>query len=646
MHHMTRLILFLLVFSAAALPAAAQTASTTSGEPPAVPTPAPIPDGLEAFLEGRRLEAAGRLRDAAAAYEQAMQQAPGVTEIRVSLAALLQQVGLSDRVVELLRDQEPMDWYGRRVYAMALANVMIQRPEMAEAALAAIQDAAEERADDPGLQTAQARVLHRLGRVAEAEVIIADLRAARGGGAQLASYHGRLLEELDRLDDAVEVFSTCADVFSGCRDGLVDVSIASGRLAEAGQALLLDTPNDETDTLLRAAALLSDGGRPDEALATVRRVLTQVPDSPRALTLEALILTDVGRLGEAAPKLRRLLRDDSENPDLLLAAAWAQADRGRGDVDAAREFLNRAWEVVNEDASVPVSTRVCLTGARIELLADRPSAAREWLARIAEPGSMGAELLQLLAESFRRTESWTEGVATLLRLQPRLPAPLRPAAVALENEFRLRAGDATGAARLNRIIAEEPLTAVFMALQAYQSLERWQAVAEGAAVAVARFPDEPGLQFTRAAALERSGAIDEAITAFEAILAEDPTNADAANYLGYLWADRNEELHRALELIQMAVEQRPDSAAYLDSLGWVHYRLGNFEQAEHWLRRSIELGGDADGTVLAHLGEVLAALGRDPEAREILRRALDLGPEHPDLVRELLEQLDGADDRP
>jgi tetratricopeptide (TPR) repeat protein len=96
----------------------------------------------------------------------------------------------------------------------------------------------------------------------------------------------------------------------------------------------------------------------------------------------------------------------------------------------------------------------------------------------------------------------------------------------------------------------------------------------------------------------------------------------------------------------MAVEQRPDSAAYLDSLGWVHYRLGNFEQAEHWLRRSIELGGDADGTVLAHLGEVLAALGRDPEAREILRRALDLGPEHPDLVRELLEQLDGADDRP
>jgi tetratricopeptide (TPR) repeat protein len=419
MHHMTRLILFLLVFSAAALPAAAQTASTTSGEPPAVPTPAPIPDGLEAFLEGRRLEAAGRLRDAAAAYEQAMQQAPGVTEIRVSLAALLQQVGLSDRVVELLRDQEPMDWYGRRVYAMALANVMIQRPEMAEAALAAIQDAAEERADDPGLQTAQARVLHRLGRVAEAEVIIADLRAARGGGAQLASYHGRLLEELDRLDDAVEVFSTCADVFSGCRDGLVDVSIASGRLAEAGQALLLDTPNDETDTLLRAAALLSDGGRPDEALATVRRVLTQVPDSPRALTLEALILTDVGRLGEAAPKLRRLLRDDPENPDLLLAAAWAQADRGRGDVDAAREFLNRAWEVVNEDASVPVSTRVCLTGARIELLADRPSAAREWLARIAEPGSMGAELLQLLAESFRRTESWTEGVGDA----PATPAP-------------------------------------------------------------------------------------------------------------------------------------------------------------------------------------------------------------------------------
>lgn len=622
-------------------PGAAGAQPSTGDEDRAAP---PLPAGLEVFLEARQLEAAGMVREAAERYQQAMELAPEVAEIRISLAALLQRVGLSERVVELLEnDWQKLDWFGRRVYAMALANVIVQRPERAPEALEVIEQLVDERADDPQLETAKARVLHRMGRVAEAETVIAELRAARGGGPRLASYHGRLLEELGHHRKALDVFASCEQAFRGCREGKVDALMALGRLGEAGQVLYEDAGPEELDQLLKAAAMLYDGGRSEQALEAVGAVLTAAPDSPRARTLEALILTDMGRLDEAVPKLRRLLRSDRDNPDLLVATAWAVAARGEGDLEEARELIGRAWEVASEEAGNPVATRVCLTAARIELAAGQPRRAREWLGRVSEPGPSGRDLLQLTAETYRRTGDWRDGVGALLRLQPRLGADLRPAAVALESEFRLRAGDARGHEQLERLVRYGELPAVMMALQAYQVLERWPDVARSAATAAERFPDERGFQFARAAALERQGEIDTAAEAFQALLRDDPEDADAANYLGYMWADRGVNLKRSLELIQMAVTRHPENAAFLDSLGWVHYRLGNLDEAEHWLRRSIALGGGGDGTVLAHLGEVLFELGRAEEARDLLERALDLGPENPEVVRDLLDRLgDGS----
>ena len=111
-----------------------------------------------------------------------------------------------------------------------------------------------------------------------------------------------------------------------------------------------------------------------------------------------------------------------------------------------------------------------------------------------------------------------------------------------------------------------------------------------------------------------------------------------SNYLGYMWVDRNVRLDEALRLITRAVDLEPTNSAYLDSLGWVHYRLGNLEIAEQWLRRALQLG-EPDGTVLAHLGEILVARGAQDEARLVLRQALERLPESPDRVRELLAGL-------
>lgn len=112
------------------------------------------------------------------------------------------------------------------------------------------------------------------------------------------------------------------------------------------------------------------------------------------------------------------------------------------------------------------------------------------------------------------------------------------------------------------------------------------------------------VHFLRGAMYEKAKKFDEAEAEFRKVLEINPESASALNYLGYMFADRNVRLNEALTMIQKAVDMEPHNAAYLDSLGWVYYRLNRLEEAEEYLRRSLERGS-RDPTVHDHLGDVL-----------------------------------------
>ncbi|MCX7885669.1 MAG: tetratricopeptide repeat protein [Verrucomicrobiae bacterium] len=142
--------------------------------------------------------------------------------------------------------------------------------------------------------------------------------------------------------------------------------------------------------------------------------------------------------------------------------------------------------------------------------------------------------------------------------------------------------------------------------------------------------------FSYGAACERAGQYEKAAALFRKSLELDPNNHNAANYLGYMWADRNENLNEALELIQKAVSLQPDNAAYLDSLGWVYYRLGRLEDALKHLRRAIELSAkEPDPILYDHLADVLHALNQREEAIQALRKAIELDPKNKDYTEKL-----------
>jgi tetratricopeptide (TPR) repeat protein len=106
------------------------------------------------------------------------------------------------------------------------------------------------------------------------------------------------------------------------------------------------------------------------------------------------------------------------------------------------------------------------------------------------------------------------------------------------------------------------------------------------------------------------------------VLKLDPTHAQAGNDLGYTWADAGKNLDRAEELIRLAVNAEPDNPSYLDSLGWVLYKRGRFDQASKLLEQACSPAETADPIVLDHLGDDMYRLNRTDQAKQAWQRSL------------------------
>lgn len=115
---------------------------------------------------------------------------------------------------------------------------------------------------------------------------------------------------------------------------------------------------------------------------------------------------------------------------------------------------------------------------------------------------------------------------------------------------------------------------------------------------------------------------DEAKRSYERALRLDPDNHNAMNNYAYNLSIRDENLDRALELAESAVSFQPENAAYLDTIGWVYYKRGEFEQAKEFIQRSVDTG-EAGPEVFEHLGDAFKALGNTEEAIRWWNKALE-----------------------
>ncbi len=145
-----------------------------------------------------------------------------------------------------------------------------------------------------------------------------------------------------------------------------------------------------------------------------------------------------------------------------------------------------------------------------------------------------------------------------------------------------------------------------------------------------------GFYFQFGAASERRGDFVQAEHLFRKCLSLQPDFAEALNYLGYMWAERGENMDEALRLIQRAVELEPNNAAYLDSMAWVLFKSAQAQEALGWMQKAIAFSEEPDPTLYDHLGDILAALGLKAEARQAWQQSLDLKAD--ESIRKKFEQ--------
>ena len=172
------------------------------------------------------------------------------------------------------------------------------------------------------------------------------------------------------------------------------------------------------------------------------------------------------------------------------------------------------------------------------------------------------------------------------------------------------------------------LVRIYLAIgELLRSEARFQDAVEVYTTALEIVPGNTDLLYSRGLVAERIGRLDILEQDILEILKTEPDNAHALNVLGFTLADQTDRYREAYGYLQRAIEIMPDDAAIIDSLGWVNYRLGNYDEAIRLLRSALARFDDSE--IAAHLGEVLWVSGARGEARSVWQRALRKVPNDP-----------------
>ena len=220
--------------------------------------------------------------------------------------------------------------------------------------------------------------------------------------------------------------------------------------------------------------------------------------------------------------------------------------------------------------------------------------------------------------------------ATYLRLAELLLVPLKQSerAVSVLTEGRRRYPDAPEFAYYLAIALRESKKAK----DAVIMFEEAQNEAQNAEADFLK----PRFYVEYGAAAQEAGLYDKAAELFHKAIAMDPANAaEPYNYLGYMWAEQNSHLDEAEDAIKRALQLDPENGAYLDSMAWVEYRQGKYDQALENLKRAIENLPREDAVVFEHLGDVYLKLNRVSQALESWQKAKTLDPSNKDLAAKI-----------
>jgi tetratricopeptide (TPR) repeat protein len=655
----------LFLFGAMSLLAAQEAPSPQAAEAPpaqgAAPAAATVPDHARAYyhftLARRYRELAGAfnrseyIERAIAGYKQALEADPDSLFLRTELAELYARVS---RTGDAVREAEA---------------VLKINPDYADAhrLLARIYWHAL------GENLSEAATKESLGKAMEHLEAVVRLDPA---DVESALELGRLYKVTNQGTKAEELFKRLLDDDPTSRSALANLAQLYFDRGDYDQAveLLQRIPEDAMEPSL--LGMLGYGylqtRQFDKAVAAYEKALALDPDNLDLRRVYAEGLMASGKTAAARAELEKILRLEPQDGAIYLRLA--QVDRQEGRFELARQELERARSLIPDNS--PASAEVTYQQALLENLVGNDDKAIQLLQGLLKQSERPegrytpaeannrAVFLERLGVIYRTQEKFESALAVFrqilalgsglaargesliietLRLnrQPRKALELAQAAVEkYPQERRLRVQEATllgeqgrleeAVGRLRALLKDNAADQeIYMAMgQIYAQAKRFpeaEAVLLKALDLSATPDDQEFPLFLLGSVFERQKQYDRAEEQFKKVLAVNPLNAAAANYMGYMLADRGVRLEESVQYIQKALELEPNNGAYLDSLGWAYFKMRRFDEAEAYLEKAARLI-PSDPTIREHLGRVYLQLGKKRQAQEQWERALKEGP--------------------
>ncbi len=432
------------------------------------------------------------------------------------------------------------------------------------------------------------------------EVLSAFPEGARS--AKLYSALGYTYEQNKSYKKAIEAYQKAVDLD---HDNLDSIRGLAQNLMNDGQpdaalvqykAIVEADPSD-AQTYMRMAEIYRRNGNYDEALAGLKKATAVVPDSLELKYNIAVIEEAQGKYDDAITILNQLLQ---------------KTEHTNGEYDTSEKnnraiFLERLGTVYRE--------------------ANKQQLAIDTFRRMFELGDDNAiRGYQQIVETYRDQKQWQLATTTAEEAAKKFPNDRSLQMVAASQRADLgNPGPAIEQVKLMLKGTADDREVYIALAQMYSRIKDWpqaEANINKALELSTKQEDKDYAIFVAGSIYERQKKYDLAEESFHKVLADDPKNAQALNYLGYMMADRGTRLEEALGYIRRALALDPQNGAYLDSLGWVYYRMGNYELAEENLRRASEKIG-SDPTVQAHLGDLYQKTGRLKLATTHWQRALE-----------------------
>jgi len=380
-------------------------------------------------------------------------------------------------------------------------------------------------------------------------------------------------------------------------------------------------------TALSRLAVVAE--QPDVALDAVDRALALQPGAPDIIILKAQVLVRKAQKAEATALLGDAVRQQPENTDLLFAYGRMLLD-GENLEGAKQQFRT----VVKTD---PTHADALYSLALLELETGAFRSGEKHLVQLLELKQHVQNAHYYLGYATAEQGKAQEALDWYLKVESGdywSQAQLRAAGLMVEQGDFVRMQEHMRSLRQKNpqlssqlyIIEGQALTDADLHMQAYSLYE----------TALESNPDDLDLLYSYSLAAEKLDKLDVAETNLRRILAIDPDNVRALNAFGYTLADRTDRHQEALQYISKAYAKEPDDPAIIDSMGWVHFRMGDLDKAREYLQRAWDLSSDSE--IGAHFGEVLWMRGEHAAAKEVWNTSRKASPDNPVLL-EVINRL-------